>query len=127
MLLVDPVYAARAAELLERCPTVEAVFTFGPADVGEDLGPLLDEASPASVALGHASTRRISRWLLYTGGHDGRAEGGDAARAGRRPDGAVGVDRLGPPERAALPGVRADLPRRRDAGDAGAARGGTSC
>ena len=33
-LLVDPAYAERAARLLEGASAVEAVFTFGPAEVG---------------------------------------------------------------------------------------------
>jgi len=49
-LLVDPAYAERAARLLESSRTVEAVFTFGPADVGEDLARLVAAVTPALTA-----------------------------------------------------------------------------
>ena len=69
-LLVDPVYAPRAAELRERCPSVEAVFTFGPTDDGEDLGALLDDVSPATLRWGGRAPEDLT-WLLYTGGTTG--------------------------------------------------------
>jgi len=69
-LLVDPVYASRAAELSSLCPSVEAVFTFGPSEVGEDLGALLDEVSPASLRWGTRLPEDLT-WLLYTGGTTG--------------------------------------------------------
>ena len=50
--------------------SVEAVFTFGPADVGEDLGALLDEVSPASLRWGTRLPEDLT-WLLYTGGTTG--------------------------------------------------------
>lgn len=70
ILLVDPAYAGRAAELKERCATVKTVFTFGPSDVGEDLGAVLDAAPAATLRWG---TRRADEltWLLYTGGTTG--------------------------------------------------------
>ena len=70
-LLVDPAFHERAAELLERAATVEAVFTFGPSEVGEDI-----DALAAGVSL----KGRLDRgphggddvaFLLYTGGTTG--------------------------------------------------------
>ena len=54
----------------ELCPSVEAVFTFGPSEVGEDLGALLDEVSPASLQWGTRLPEDLT-WLLYTGGTTG--------------------------------------------------------
>ena len=70
VLLVDAVYAARAGELLERCPSVERVFTFGPADVGDELEPRLEATAPARLRTGGRDPEEIS-WLLYTGGTTG--------------------------------------------------------
>ena len=69
-VFVDPNFADRAGELLERCPSVEAVFTFGRAGVGEDLNALLDGSSPAPLAPGPHGPDDIT-WLLYTGGTTG--------------------------------------------------------
>ena len=70
ILLVDPVYAARAADLLVRCPTVQTVFTFGTADAGEDLAAVLDATTAATLRWGMREPEDIS-WLLYTGGTTG--------------------------------------------------------
>jgi fatty-acyl-CoA synthase len=69
-LLVDPAYAGRAAELLDKSGAVEAIFTFGPADVGEDLHPLLDAVSARRLDAGLHSASDTA-WLLYTGGTTG--------------------------------------------------------
>ena len=42
ILLVDPDYAERAGALLDACPSVETVLTFGPSDVGQDLNALVE-------------------------------------------------------------------------------------
>jgi len=70
VLMVDAAYAARAGELLERSPTVERVLTFGPADVGEELDPLLEATTPERLRFGARDAEEIS-WLLYTGGTTG--------------------------------------------------------
>jgi len=69
-LVVDPVYAERAAALAERCPSVEAVFTLGPAGVGEDIIALADAAMPEPLDGGPHGPEDIA-WLLYTGGTTG--------------------------------------------------------
>ena len=63
-------YAARAADLLERCPTVQTVFTFGPSDAGEDLAAVLDATAATTLRWGTRGPEDIS-WLLYTGGTTG--------------------------------------------------------
>jgi fatty-acyl-CoA synthase len=70
VLLVDPAYAARAAELLEASDAVGHVFTFGPADVGRDITALAEEAAPARLD-GTALAPDDICWLLYTGGTTG--------------------------------------------------------
>jgi fatty-acyl-CoA synthase len=69
-LLVDPAYAERAARLLEASPAVEAVFTFGPAGVGEDLLALAARVPAGSLEPGPHGPEDIA-WLLYTGGTTG--------------------------------------------------------
>ena len=69
-LLVDPAYAERAAQLLEASASVEAVFTFGASDVGEDLTQLVAHITPAPLTAGPHGPDDIA-WLLYTGGTTG--------------------------------------------------------
>ena len=70
ILLVDPDYAERAGALLEACPAVEAVLTFGPADVGRDVNALADSIGAATLDAGPNEPEDVS-WLLYTGGTTG--------------------------------------------------------
>ncbi len=70
ILLVDPGYAERAAELLEKCPAVETVLTFGPSDVAEDVNALVDAYGAATLDGGPNGPEDTS-WLLYTGGTTG--------------------------------------------------------
>ncbi len=69
-LFVDPVHAERAAALLEGCPSVESVFTFGPADIGEDVTALSSALSPVKLDGGPHGAEDLA-WLLYTGGTTG--------------------------------------------------------
>jgi fatty-acyl-CoA synthase len=69
-LLVDPAYSERAAQLLDASASVEAIFTFGPAEVGEDLTRLADRVVPAPLSAGPHGPDDIA-WLLYTGGTTG--------------------------------------------------------
>jgi fatty-acyl-CoA synthase len=69
-LCVDPAYAPRAGELLESCPSLRAVFTFGAAEVGEDLLSLAAGISAGPLAPGPNEPDDTS-WLLYTGGTTG--------------------------------------------------------
>jgi fatty-acyl-CoA synthase len=69
-LCVDPEYAERAQALVERCPSVEAVFTFGPAGIGEDLVALADRVGATKLEPG-PNAPEDTTWLLYTGGTTG--------------------------------------------------------
>jgi fatty-acyl-CoA synthase len=70
-LFVDPYFGERATQLLEQSGVVEAIFTFGSCDAGEDINAL---------ALGVTLNGRLGRgshgpddtcFLLYTGGTTG--------------------------------------------------------
>ena len=69
-LVVDPVYAERAAALAEKCPSVETVFTMGPAGVGEDIVALAAATPPVALDGGPHGAEDVA-WLLYTGGTTG--------------------------------------------------------
>jgi fatty-acyl-CoA synthase len=70
-LFVDPAFAERAGDLLERAATVEAVFTFGPSEVGEDIHVLTAEVSlNGRLDRGPQGGDDIA-FLLYTGGTTG--------------------------------------------------------
>jgi fatty-acyl-CoA synthase len=73
-LVVDPLFAGRAAELQERVPGLKRVLTFGPAEVGEDLVALADQQpagplEPADLPDDHVVS------VTYTGGTTGRPKG----------------------------------------------------
>ncbi len=70
ILCVDPADAERAGALLEACPCVEAVLTFGPAEVGEDVVMLAEGVGAVSLEPGPQDPDDIA-WLLYTGGTTG--------------------------------------------------------
>jgi fatty-acyl-CoA synthase len=69
-LIVDPPYAERAARLLDGAAVVEAIFTLGPAEVGEDLTHLAEQVTPAPLTAGPHGPDDVA-WLLYTGGTTG--------------------------------------------------------
>ena len=70
-LFVDPAYAERAAALAKHCPSVGAVFTFGPAEIGEDITVLAKEAPASPLRDGGPHRAEDVAWLLYTGGTTG--------------------------------------------------------
>src|SRR5215470_4964905 len=70
-LFVDPAFGERAGQLLEKGATVEAVFTFGPADVGEDIHECASRvALNGRLDAGPHGAEDIG-YLLYTGGTTG--------------------------------------------------------
>jgi fatty-acyl-CoA synthase len=73
-LLVDNSFAERAADLLERCASLEAVFTFDPSEVGEHLHSLLETTSGGRLGAS-PHTNEDTAWLLYTGGTTGKPKG----------------------------------------------------
>jgi fatty-acyl-CoA synthase len=70
LLFVDPIYAERAGALAKHCPSVDTVFTFGPAEVGEDINALARTVTPSPLDGGPHGPEDIA-WLLYTGGTTG--------------------------------------------------------
>ena len=70
ILCVDPAYAERAGAILEECPSVEAVLTFGPADVGTDLLAAASRVGAATLTPGPNGPNDTA-WMLYTGGTTG--------------------------------------------------------
>ncbi len=70
-VLVDPAYAERAGQLAEKSGAVEAVFTFGPSDVGRDFLRMAAEVTPSGrLERGPQAPEDIC-YLLYTGGTTG--------------------------------------------------------
>jgi fatty-acyl-CoA synthase len=70
-LVVDPSSAERAGALAAACPSVETVFTLGPAEVGEDIIALAGATPPARLGDGGPHGAEDIAWLLYTGGTTG--------------------------------------------------------
>jgi fatty-acyl-CoA synthase len=70
ILLVDPDHAERAAALLDACPSVETVLSFGPSDVGLDVNALVERVGAAPLEPGPNGPEDPC-WLLYTGGTTG--------------------------------------------------------
>ena len=73
-LIIDPVFAQRGADLLERVGCLKQVLTFGPADIGQDInamcarqtaGPLEPLDLPMDSVVG----------ITYTGGTTGKPKG----------------------------------------------------
>jgi fatty-acyl-CoA synthase len=70
-LFVEPAFGERAAQLLEQSAAVEAVFTFGPADVGQDVHELAAEVAVNGPLDAGPSGADDIGYLLYTGGTTG--------------------------------------------------------
>src|SRR5438105_13335497 len=70
-LFVDPPFAERATQLLERADSLEALFSLGPSAAGEDITGLA-EAVPVGGRLGRGvHGPEDLAYLLYTGGTTG--------------------------------------------------------
>lgn len=70
-LFVDPAFAGRAVQLKEKAETVEAVFSFGPSEAGEDIHAMAAKArANGSLDRGPSDPDDIC-YLLYTGGTTG--------------------------------------------------------
>jgi fatty-acyl-CoA synthase len=73
-LIVDPMFAQRAADLLERVDCLTQVLTFGPSEVGTDINALCDKQTPGPlVPLDLPSESVVG--ITYTGGTTGKPKG----------------------------------------------------
>jgi len=70
ILVVDPAYAERGAELLDRAASVNRLLTLGPSSAGQDLLQLAAAAEPSALHKCEVSPESTT-WLLYTGGTTG--------------------------------------------------------
>jgi fatty-acyl-CoA synthase len=70
-LFVDPYFGERANQLLEKSGVVEAIFTFGRSDAGEDINVLADAVSLNGRLGRGAHGPEDLCFLLYTGGTTG--------------------------------------------------------
>jgi fatty-acyl-CoA synthase len=78
-LVVDPYFAGRAVELLERCPGLTQVLTIGPvpeelAEVGTDLTEVAAKFEPGPVRPALLDPDHITS-ITYTGGTTGKPKG----------------------------------------------------
>ena len=73
-LIIDPVFATRGAELLERVGCLKQVLTFGPADIGEDINAIC-ERQPAAPLQPLDLPADTVVGITYTGGTTGRPKG----------------------------------------------------
>ncbi len=70
-VFVDPAFEQRAAEIKAQAATVEAVFTFGPSDAGEDFTRLAGEVTVNGRLDPGTRTPDDASYVLYTGGTTG--------------------------------------------------------
>jgi fatty-acyl-CoA synthase len=70
-LFVDPHFGERATQLLERSGSVEAIFTFGPSDAGEDINALAERVTLNGRLGAGPHGPDDTCFLLYTGGTTG--------------------------------------------------------
>lgn len=78
-ITIDPYFAGRAVELLERCPGLEQVLTIGPvpdelADVGRDLTEVAASFAPRPLEAALLEPDHITS-VTYTGGTTGKPKG----------------------------------------------------
>lgn len=73
-LIVDPLFAGRAAELLEKVDCLKTVLTFGPAEVGTDLLPIIARQAPRPLQPIDFDPETIVG-ITYTGGTTGKPKG----------------------------------------------------
>ncbi len=81
-LLVDPSFAQRAADLMERVPTLKQVLSFGPMEGSTDLTELATGFDPIKLVVPPIDPNAVTG-LSYTGGTTGKPKGVmGTARAG---------------------------------------------
>jgi fatty-acyl-CoA synthase len=70
-LFVDPAYAERATALLQKCGSIEHIFTLGPSEAGHDIGELAAGVSLSGRLEPGPHGPEDTCYLLYTGGTTG--------------------------------------------------------
>ncbi len=73
-IIFDPKYDALIAEVKERCPHLERVWSLGPSDAGRDLLPIVAEQQPAPLVAPPLTGEEVYR-LTYSGGTTGKPKG----------------------------------------------------
>jgi len=73
-LIVDPLFAQRAADLLERVDCLTQVLTFGPAEIGTDINALCEKQTPQPLVPLDLPADSIVG-ITYTGGTTGKPKG----------------------------------------------------
>ncbi len=75
-LVIDPTpgFVERAAALLDRVPCLKTVLTFGPAEVGDDLGALAAARSAGPLEVADLAPDAVVS-VTYTGGTTGKPKG----------------------------------------------------
>jgi fatty-acyl-CoA synthase len=74
VLLVHPKFAETAASIVERCPGVKHLITFGPTELAPDLLDICAEFDARPLSRGPAREEDTA-WLQYTGGTTGHPKG----------------------------------------------------
>ena len=81
-LVFDPsVFAPRAKELLENCPKLKNLLSFGPCDIGDDYMALASSFEPKPLVAPEVEPDGVSS-INYTGGTTGKPKGVMSTYAG---------------------------------------------
>lgn len=81
-LVFDPsVFAPRAKELLDNCPKLKNLLSFGPSDIGEDYMALANSFAPQPLVAPDVEPDGVSS-INYTGGTTGKPKGVMSTYAG---------------------------------------------
>lgn len=73
-LIFDPSFAAHVKQIMDRVPGLRRLFSYGPANVGEDLIDLASGFEPQRLIAPELDGESVSA-LAYTGGTTGRPKG----------------------------------------------------
>lgn len=73
-LIIDPVFAARGAELLEKVGCLKQVLTFGPAEIGQDINAICEQQTPRALEPLDLPADTVVG-ITYTGGTTGKPKG----------------------------------------------------
>jgi fatty-acyl-CoA synthase len=73
-LIIDPYFAGRAAELMDKVPGLKQVLTFGPADLGVDINEVAARQTARPLVARDLPSDSING-ITYTGGTTGKPKG----------------------------------------------------